>query len=291
MTKKAKVKIKYHGTRGSIPVSGKKYTGYGGNTTCVSIRVDDRFNIIDAGTGIRQVSSDIMEDSSVKEIKLFFSHTHLDHIQGFPFFVPLYDPSNHIDIYGETKIIPKKDLDGKTLSEERWDIQKILAAQQNFVFFPIAEANTPAKKVYHNLIGDRFYDFGDFQIKTLTMHHPNRTVGFRFEFKGGGSFCFCTDVEHNDEMIQSITEFAQGADVLAYDSQYTQEEYENGRQGWGHSTINVGAKIASDAEVQEYHMIHHDPWHDDQTINSMQKFARKLFKKTLAVPEGHVIDY
>ena len=253
--------------------------------------MDDRFNIIDAGTGIRQVSSDIMEDSSVKEIKLFFSHTHLDHIQGFPFFVPLYDPSNHIDIYGETKIIPKKDLDGKTLSEERWDIQKILAAQQNFVFFPIAEANTPAKKVYHNLIGDRFYDFGDFQIKTLTMHHPNRTVGFRFEFKGGGSFCFCTDVEHNDEMIQSITEFAQGADVLAYDSQYTQEEYENGRQGWGHSTINVGAKIASDAEVQEYHMIHHDPWHDDQTINSMQKFARKLFKKTLAVPEGHVIDY
>ncbi len=284
------VEVKYHGIRGSMPVSGKKFTVFGGRTTCVSFRTGDHFIIIDAGTGICQLSSEIMNKESIKKIKLFFTHTHLDHIQGFPFFKPLYDPLMHIDIYGETKTITQKDPSGKIISQEKWHIQKTLSRQQNFIYFPMSEEAMQAKKNYHTLKVNHSYDFDEFQIKTLAMYHPNNTIGFRFDFKSG-SFCFCTDVEHNDKMIDKITQFAQGADVLAYDSQYTQEEYDNGKQGWGHSTATVGAKIACNANIKEYHMIHHDPEHDDDMIYSMEKFSKKLFKNSFAVRENHIITY
>ena len=286
------VSVTYYGVRGSIPVSGKAYKHYGGNTTCVMLQQGDVTIIIDAGTGIRQLGNDLMatrDISSKNKFNILFSHTHWDHIQGFPFFTPAYLPTSTLEIYGETKTIrnPKKNTRS---SDEIWDIKRVLSNQQIYTYFPVPLNVMASEKKYHDLAKKPEFMIDAIKIRTLRMHHPNDTIGFRFEFNGG-SFCFCTDVEHNDEMVKRLIEFAHGADVFAYDSQYYQKEYESGKKGWGHSTYNAGSKIAHEAEVKEYHLIHHDPSHEDSTIQSMEADCKRLFKNSFAVHEGHKITF
>ncbi|MCB1201309.1 MAG: MBL fold metallo-hydrolase [Leptospiraceae bacterium] len=275
------IKIKFYGTRGSIPISGSQFNEYGGNTTCVLVEADDQICIIDAGTGIRNLGNDLLQREFAGQggfARIFFTHTHWDHIQGFPFFIPLYIPGNHFEIYGQTK----------TVQEKVWDIETSLIGQTNYMYFPINLKDMASKKTFKDISPGQTLQFGELKISTIALTHPNVTLGFRFDC-GKNSFVFCTDVEHNDQLIRDLAEFSRNADVLAYDCQYTPEEYENGKQGWGHSTFEKAIEICKLGSVKKLSMIHHDPAHDDKAIRNIESRARTLFPAATAVKEGDTI--
>jgi len=277
------VKIKYYGVRGSLPVSGADYTMFGGNTTCCYLEAGDTRIVVDAGTGIRILGLDLMQSNLPKtggRMHMLFTHSHWDHIQGFPFFIPAFLPNVELEVYGETKTVPG--LDG---NDETWDIERILKMQQHFIYFPVGTKYMSSNKTYHNITPESRIDLGDVHVSCCALHHPNSTLAFRFDC-GGKSFVFSTDVEHNDDMIERLAKFAAGADVLAYDSQYTTAEYTAGKIGWGHSTYESGIQICKKGGVKNLHMIHHDPLHHDKTLLQIESDAQKLFATAKMIPEG-----
>ncbi len=285
-------RITYYGVRGSTPTSGPGFEKFGGNTTCLFVETEKVKIVIDAGTGIRLLGLDLMTSEFGKgqgELNMMFTHTHWDHIQGFPFFIPAYIPGNKIHIYGEEKAIRIKQENGDE-KEEAWNIERTLYMQQTFMYFPASTANMAGNFEYHTIAGNQVLEFDGLTVKTLSMHHPNNTLGFRFDFENGKSFTFCTDVEHVNKMDQKIMEFAEGSEALAYDSQYTPEEYEDGKIGWGHSTYIHGSQIVKAGGIKEYHMIHHDPIHDDTFLSDLEASAKKEFAKTLMVPEKYSFE-
>ncbi len=283
------MKITYYGVRGSIAVSGKQFDEFGGHTTCVQVEYNNTLLLIDAGTGIRNAGNAILaraKENPNRKIHLLFTHTHWDHIQGFPFFVPAYLPNYHLLIYGETKSSPgNPDPADSGKTKDVWTIARTLSQQQFFMFFPVSVHSMSSKMEFFELMPGRELKIDDIVIHSISMSHPNSTLGFRLE-AGGKSFVFCTDVEHNPDMTQRLAKFGRNADIFAYDCQYTPEEYENGKQGWGHSTYEAAIEISRKAQVKNLHMIHHDPSHSDEIILQMEKLAQALFPATHAVREG-----
>ena len=265
-------KILYYGVRGSIPVSGKEYHKYGGDTTSVYIFYQGKHILIDAGSGIRRLGKDLVSFSSSLEIYLLFTHYHWDHIQGLPFFLPLFSPQNTIYLYGT----PKKDHKGNL-----WDLPKILNTQQERVYFPILLRETPSKKEFFHFSPGEDISFPFLKIKTLPLEHPGGAVAFKFFFDSF-TYVFSSDVEHTPSMIEELILFSQGADILAYDAQYTPQEYEK-RVGWGHSTYEMGAYIAKEARIKELHLVHHDPFHTDPLLEEIEEKAKKIFPNTRLV--------
>ncbi len=278
------LKIKYYGVRGSLPVSGGDFSGFGGNTTCCYIQHKDTKIVIDAGTGIRILGLDLMRTELPKtggHIHMLFTHTHWDHIQGFPFFIPAFLPNVTLDIYGETKTVPG--LDG---ADEEWNIEKVLKMQQHFIYFPVGTKYMSSNKTFREITPASKLRIGEVDVECFALHHPNSTLAFRFTAEGK-SFVFSTDVEHNDEMLDKLAQFSAGADVLAYDCQYTMAEYHAGKIGWGHSTYESGIAICKSGGVKNLHMIHHDPLHSDNTLKQMEGDAKKLFASAHMIPEGY----
>ncbi len=263
------MKVKVWGTRGSTPISGKAFAYFGGNTTCVEVVSDSGIRcIIDAGTGIRDLGNSLLANLPV-DLHLFFSHYHWDHCIGFPFFVPAFIPGNTIDIYGQNK----GDLTAKDILDQR-----LMTAPS----FPVPLAVMGATLNFHRLPDKRGkLDLGKgFTVETAPVFHPNGVVGFRFS-EGEKVFTFITDVEHESADFDDREPLflAQGAQVLAYDCQYTTEEYQT-RVNWGHSTWEAGLAIAEKAGVSKLLMIHHDPTHDDKEVRSILRGARKSAKKS-----------
>ncbi|MDH4263558.1 MAG: MBL fold metallo-hydrolase [Spirochaetia bacterium] len=279
------IHIKYYGVRGSTPTPGMQYDKYGGNTTCVYIKIDGQHIIIDSGTGIRNLGLDLLKifPKEGGHAHILFTHTHWDHIQGFPFFVPIYMPSNKFDIYGETKVIPANNRN------ETWTIENVLSMQQNFMYFPVRIKDLPSNLNFHELKPEVIINPGSFEIHCKRLRHPNDALGFRFNYNKK-SYVYCTDIEHSDAMTEELVKFAMNADVMAYDCQYTPEEYTASKIGWGHSTYEVAAEIAIKANIKHVHMIHHDPMHTDTFLQDMEKSARKLFKNMIMIPEGFSFD-
>lgn len=254
------------GTRGSIPVSGKKFSKFGGNTTCVEVlsKSGKRF-VIDAGSGIRELGNQLLEKLPV-EINILFTHYHWDHCIGFPFFVPAFIPGNTINIYGQDK----GDESVQNILEDR------LMAAPNF---PVPLSVMGANIHFHKLQerGKIIVDEG-FAIEYAPLCHPNGVVGFRF-IENGKVFTFLTDIEHVSETSseEDPLNLAKDADVLAYDCQYTPEEYQT-RVSWGHSTWRAGLNLAQAANVKNMMMIHHDPDHSDEQILKILSDAQDAAK-------------
>lgn len=282
-----KIRFQYYGVRGSIPVSGKEFSRYGGSTTCFFVETEKTKLVIDAGTGIRLLGMDLLKrefGQGKGKLHILFTHTHWDHIQGFPFFIPCYIPGNEIHIYGETKQV-KVLTDAGREEIQTWSIERTLYMQQMFMYFPASTHNMSANLHFHELKSGQVLELEDLKVESLTLYHPNHSLGFRITH-GDFSFVFCTDVEHSDAMIEKLSAFAEGANGLAYDSQYLPEEYEQGKVGWGHSTYYHGIQIAKKANIPHFHLIHHDPTHDDEKLNSIQELAKKEFSNSFLVPEG-----
>lgn len=271
--------VRFWGVRGSIPVPGPATARTGGNTSCVEVRAGSELIIFDAGTGLRRLGNALMDELPVVA-RMFFTHVHWDHIQGFPFFTPAFIKGNRFDLFGARKL-------SSTLAET-------LAGQMNFPNFPVSLAEMGAQMNFHDLREGEAVACGDAVITNSQLNHPGGVFAYRVDF-GGHSVVFATDTEHYSCVDSKLVALAEAADVLVYDAQYTPEEYRGtdeqaARTGWGHSTWEEGIKVADAARVRRLVLFHHDPDHDDDAIDHIEAQARQAFPGASAAREGMSIE-
>lgn len=269
-------KVKFWGVRGTFPCAYPSHLGYGGNTSCVEVTVGDRTLILDAGTGLRGLGKHLLRDN-IRHASLLLSHAHWDHINGFPFFEAGYRPDFSLDIFA-------RDLTGCNC------IGEVLTSCMEKPLFPVPLTTMRAKLGFQNLhAGDQIDLAPGLVIKTGELNHPGGAVGYRIEY-GGKVFCYVTDTEHvAGQLDQNILRLIEGADIVAYDSSYTEEEYAT-RVGWGHSTWNEGVKLAREAGVKQFCLFHHDPDHDDTIMAGIEREAQRAFPGAFAAREGVTLD-
>ena len=274
--------FRFWGVRGSIPTPGAATIGCGGNTSCVEVRAGGQIIILDAGTGLRllggELSAEFGEDPL--ELTLLLTHTHWDHIQGMPFFKPLFKAQNRLRIYGH--------------EGARHGLENILNSQMENPFFPIGLREVPAN-VEINELRDFTFSVGPVRIETAVAHHPGICVGYRL-FTQQGSIAFFPDHEPHLGLLrtpaasappdaaaldsaraenQKLVDFLRGAEVLIMDTQYDREEYQR-HIGWGHGCLDDVVALAMNAGVKKLFLFHHDPDHDDAKIEEMLKYGREL---------------
>jgi len=267
------IKIKFWGTRGSIPTPGKYFIKYGGNTPCVEIRCGETILIFDAGSGMRELGASLIHEfaGAPTEFHIFISHTHWDHIQGFPFFSMAYLPGNKINFYG-----------GNSVST----LEKLIYGQMDKEYFPVSLYELSSQIAFNNITDNPFY-INDIKIYFTHQIHPSLSLGFRIEYKGK-TIVYATDSEiSSDPEIEAITEknignLIRGADVVIADCQYTKEQYES-KIGWGHSSIDKVVSMCSKFKVRNLFAFHHDPLRTDEELDIMIMDAAKLAQPPLRV--------
>lgn len=308
------MKIEFWGTRGSVPSAHRDTAKYGGNTACVEIRTrSNDLIILDAGTGIRRLGAKIMQTAEPmdvleetvefivenvmndlnlqkaeglralegsspykKEMNIFLSHNHWDHIQGYPFFIPAYMPGYKLNIHSLLK------------ADHR--LKDIFDGQMSRTYFPVMLKDMGAERNFIEIVEDTIR-INDTLVTSRHLNHPQGCLGYRVQC-GEMVVTYCTDNEHPETGLNpNILELAENADVFIYDSQYTPEEYPM-KKNWGHSTWKVGIQAALEAGAKWFVMFHHDPAHDDAFMDQMLAEAQKEFPNALAAYEGMTItDY
>lgn len=266
------MKLNYYGVRGSIPSPGPATVRYGGNTSCVQVIADNHLLIFDAGSGIRTLGNELLGKGFGKgqgKAHLFFSHTHWDHIQGFPFFVPAYVKGNELNLYSETRL--------------NTTVEEVIKNQQQPPSFP-EDAKLAATLNYHELREWDTVTVGNVKITCARLNHPNGVFAYRIEHNGR-AIVYATDTEHYSAIDLKLVKLAKDAQLLIYDGQYTPEEYPQ-RERWGHSTYEEGIKVAKAANVQKLHLFHHDPGRSDDALDEIVRRAQQDFPNTQAAREG-----
>lgn len=266
------IRVKFWGARGSIPCPSPEHMRYGGNTSCIEIEAGGRRFALDAGTGIRGLGNSFLE-GGVHESHILLTHTHWDHISGFPFFAPAHDPKRSFRV-----------MAGHLT--DQGGVREALSLQMHNPLFPIPLDAMRAKLSFEDFrAGDRFGLPGGVQVKTAPLNHPNGATGYRIEHDGH-AVVYVTDTEHvpgkPDENILGLIE---GADVVIYDSTYTEEEFPS-RVGWGHSTWNEGMRLCRAANVKQLAIFHHDPDHDDAFMDALAEEARQVWDGNFVCREG-----
>ncbi|MFH1538941.1 MAG: MBL fold metallo-hydrolase [bacterium] len=261
--------VTFWGVRGSIPAPGPKTVKYGGNSSCVELRLSNNEIIIfDAGTGIRELGLKLLKEKKPLRIHLLLSHGHMDHVHGFPFFGPTYVKQNHITVAG----CPRG---GK-------QVKDMLKRQMGDIYFPVEYDGLPAKFDYIVYCKGQALKVGKSKIYTCETNHPGEGISFRVEEKGK-SFVYMTDNELMDDRpkafpFQNFVDFVKGADFLLCDTQYTPAEYKR-TKGWGHPRHTDTARLVVEGGVKKVALFHHDPEHDDRKIDWMIKKTREEVKK------------
>jgi phosphoribosyl 1,2-cyclic phosphodiesterase len=245
--------LKFWGVRGSIASPGPDTQKYGGNTPCVELRVDGNIFVLDGGTGLKRLGQSLISQGEALDIKIFLSHLHWDHIQGIPFFSPAFMKKNKITFLGERK------------GEQ--SLKEILEAQMRSPNFPVPLSIMQAPIEFEELVPWQVKQFGSLTVTTTPLNHTNGCLGFRFDFHGK-TVVYCTDTEHKiGSKDENVVRLAMGADLFIYDSMYTEQEYLNGKIGWGHSTYEEAIELARLAQVKKLIFFHHDPEHYDQFLD------------------------
>jgi phosphoribosyl 1,2-cyclic phosphodiesterase len=248
--------------------------GYGGNTSCVEIRPErDEILIFDAGTGIRLLGRELERefDGATVRAHLFFSHFHIDHVQGLPFFTPLYEAGNHFTFYFAGR-------------REARLVMDALSGLMASPYFPVDVSNLPCRRDYIDLVEGTFR-VGGARILVRKLNHPQGCVGYRIMYRDR-TVAYCTDLEHGPEWSErNFRELIQDADCLIVDAQYTPEEYLS-HQGWGHSTWKQSVERAVEANVRQVVLFHHDHYHDDAAIDAILAQAQQLHPDVIAAREG-----
>jgi len=267
-----RIELVFWGVRGTLPVPGEKTVKYGGNTSCVSLRfAKGQVFIFDAGTGIKELSDSMVENRQAPlNANIFISHPHWDHINALPFFFPLYQKGNELDVFGPAH--------GDT------SMKDIIFWQMDGVHFPIKAKSFSANVRFHNLKEETLY-IDHVTIRTMLLNHPGYCLGYRLDYKGR-SICYITDNElypkdspyFNDIYEDKLVGFIQGADALIMDSTYLEEEYAK-RITWGHSSVNRATEIADKAGAHALYLFHHDPDQTDKEIEEKLNVAQKLLQE------------
>jgi phosphoribosyl 1,2-cyclic phosphodiesterase len=272
--------VRFWGVRGSLPAPGPHTLHFGGNTSCVEVRCGDQLLILDGGTGLRPLG-DSLQREGIRHGIMLFSHVHWDHIQGFPFFAPAYDP------YGSFEILAGEDL--------LQSLEEVLRRQMRPPNFPIRLGEMGASFTFRPIRRNEPCVSGEVEIQSLELKHPDQNYGFKIRYHDT-TIVYATDTEHaSNGTDHRFTEFCRNADLLIHDAQFTEEEYEgvkDGRpkRGWGHSSAQGAARIALGSKVARLALFHHDPSHDDETMRGMELEARTIFPGTVAAFEGLELD-
>jgi len=269
---KASVSLRFWGTRGSIPTPGQRTERYGGNTPCVEMRVGDRILIIDAGSGIRELGRSLMKEFQARPVSadLFISHTHWDHIQGLPFFAPIYLPQNRFTIHG---------VHGTTEG-----FADILRGQMSHQYFPVDMKAMGSNPSVMELDGP--LQLGQAKVSYHYLNHPGLTVGFRIETPAA-TVCYLSDHEPYGRLNakgefsakedDAVARFVWRASLLISEAQYTDEEYKS-KRSWGHSTFADVIGLAAKAEVKQLALFHHDPEHTDEMMDGFVAGCQELIR-------------
>ncbi len=273
------MKITFYGTRGSTPVCEHACCDFGGNTSCLLVEFDNgKIAIIDAGTGIRRLGKDMIENKVEQYDNIFIglSHTHWDHIQGFPFFEPAYDPKRHftIAIGGKETIIK--------------DLQQVFEVQMQQEFFPVPLEMMGASFTFYQPDNPTNRTESGIEITATRIQHPGYSYAYRIT-EGKKSFVYCTDVEHMDGIADNVVKLAQDTNLLIHDAQYTAEELEK-RKGWGHSSWNQAVEVAKRSGAKNLVCFHHDPDHTDLFLVQEEVKCQKLFPYSVFARERMVLE-
>ncbi|NQZ58139.1 MAG: MBL fold metallo-hydrolase [Lentisphaeraceae bacterium] len=263
-----KTLITFWGTRGSIATPGRSTEKFGGNTSCVSIKIDDQYFIFDAGTGIRTLGVEIMNSigdfKEVQDLNVFLSHTHWDHIQGLPFFQPAYHPAFKLHIHGS----PKRDI----------HLESVLHGQMDSIYFPVP-MTAFGSEIQISEIDRKVIKYDKCEISFQELDHPGGSLSFKLK-TADKTIVYATDHElnkhfnndveliDNSQLGKDYLDFISDADLLIADGQYTDEEYAT-KVGWGHSSISRLLKVAHKAKVKQVAVYHHDPTHTDKFLDEL----------------------
>jgi len=295
------MRIRFWGTRGSLSRPGPTTLRYGGNTPCVEVRTNDKTMIVlDCGTGAYDLGQALLASGeSPLRGHLLITHTHWDHIQGFPFFAPLFIPGNEWDLYAPGGL-------GQHL-------ETILAGQMEYTYFPVTLNQLGATIRYHDLVEDPF-DLGDVRVIPCYLNHPALTLGYRLEI-GGAVMVYATDHEPHSRYQPDLTtlagaasralpvhredlrhvKFLEGADLVIHDAQYTAEEYQK-KVGWGHTSAEQAVDFALEAGAKRLALFHHDPLRNDEALERLVEVCRQRAAtgsstlEVFAAAEGQIIE-
>lgn len=269
------LRVQFWGTRGSIPSPGPKTVRYGGNTPCVEVRTMEGWLIIlDAGTGMRELGRSLLGRANGAPIKgdIFLTHAHWDHIQGIPFFGPIFQRGNHFTIWGSHSL--------------ETSIDRIVRDQMNPVVFPVTFEELDAT-IDFSAISDKKQQRQGFEVSAYPVRHPGGALGYRFTEvpNGSHSLVYISDNELGSGgkyetpvgWRSKLVEFVKGAKVLVHDTTYTAEEYDHYR-GWGHSTYDDALALAIEAKVGTLVMFHHKPERSDEELDQRVEAARQIVK-------------
>ncbi len=276
------MEVRFWGTRGSIPTPGSHTVRFGGNTSCVEVRTaEGHIFIFDCGTGARPLGEALMAPPVAPvSASILFSHTHWDHIQGFPFFAPAFEPRNTIAVYGP--------------HDGRRSLRDTLARQMEHSYFPVEMSQLPATLSYTDL-GEGAHTIGGARIVAQYLNHPAVTLGYRVEADGAAVVYACDHEPFGGALwrtdaapgpLESIlhegdrrhAHFLADADLVIHDAQYTPEEY-RWRKSWGHSTFEYVVELACTAGVKRLALTHHDPSHDDAVVAEIERRARAVAER------------
>lgn len=273
--------VRFWGARGSIPVSGKEYLRYGGDTTCVEIRTkEDEIIIIDAGTGIRKLGNELLKEGR-RKFNIIFTHAHWDHIIGLPFFKPLYVNGTYIEMLG--------------CQYAQKAIEKIISGVLSPPYFPVYLGEVKSQIAYGAKC-ESSISISSVEITPIFLNHPNYGMGYKL-VEDGKCFVFLTDNEiafkHPDSTelafkhpsgldYENYLNFSLDADLLVHDAEYTQEEYNNVTRGWGHSIYKDALRLAIEARAKRIGLYHHNQDRTDRELDEIVDDCQQIIKDTNA---------
>jgi phosphoribosyl 1,2-cyclic phosphodiesterase len=265
-------KVKFWGVRGSIACPSPDHVKYGGNTSCIQVVIDDTVIILDAGTGIRNLGEHMLKHK-ITDATLMLTHSHWDHINGFPFFTPAYSKDTTLHVMAGH-------LSGGVT------IQDILSSQMANPVFPVPLTALQAKLKFTDFdAGDTIQLTDKITVRTALLNHPNGATGYRIE-ANGFAFAYITDTEHvPGQDDKNVLRLIDGADLVAYDSTYTEDEFP-AKIGWGHSTWQEGMRLCQKANVKTYALFHHDPSHDDSFMEALEQEAKQAWDKCIVARDN-----
>jgi phosphoribosyl 1,2-cyclic phosphodiesterase len=271
------MRIRFWGVRGSVPSPGPDTAEVGGNTSCVEVVLgngrDEQRIVLDAGTGLRGLGQALARKGPV-EATVLLSHVHWDHIQGVPFFGPLYSESTRLRFVAGA-------FGGS--------LEGALHAQMRTPHFPVDLSHVPSQLQFETHRDGARIEVGESVVTLRKANHPDAVYAYRIDY-AGRSIVYATDTEHYACLDPRLVALARGADVLVYDAQYLPEEYDGrmgfSRVGWGHSTWTAGCELARAADVGQLVLFHHDPTRSDADVCAIETLARHSFQETIAAREG-----